>query len=82
MVPELGKLRLYTTFLYHSSSEILHLHQSSTLGVAFCKTVKQSLRPYLLHTPSTRPLKMRDETTAETCPLTQGDSLQIRIELI
>lgn len=60
MAPELGKLKLYTMFLYHSSSEMLHLHQSSALDVTFCKTMKQSLCPYLLHTPSKGPHKMWD----------------------
>lgn len=61
MVPEPGKLKLYTKFLYHSSSKILHLHQSFAVGVAFYKTVKQSFHAYLLHTSSKRPLKMQDE---------------------
>lgn len=81
MVPEYGNLKLYIMFLYHSSSEILHLHQIPTLGVTFYKTMKQIV--LLFYTLLLRDhLKSGMKTTAETCPpLTQGDSLQIRIEL-
>lgn len=81
MVPEHGNLKLYIMFLNHSSSEIFHLHQSPTLGVTFYKTTKQIALIFYL--PLLRDhLKSGMKTTAETCPpLTQGDSLQTRMEL-